>query len=122
MEHIPNTKGSTAENYKSESRLIFETMQELGKHGTVFRTNSGSIRLASGKVFRGLPKGFSDILFIRSDGKPCFVECKIHPNKPSPEQLDFLNKMQKMQYLCGVAYNVYDALTICQILNHNYSL
>ncbi|MDL2232250.1 VRR-NUC domain-containing protein [Ruminococcaceae bacterium OttesenSCG-928-L11] len=100
---------------QNESRLIYEIMQELGKHGAVFRTNAGSIRLPNGKVFRGLPKGFSDILFIGRDGKACFVEAKVKPNKPEPEQIKFIEKMQSMGCLAGVAYSVDEAIHICSV-------
>ena len=57
----------------SESTLVFQIMQELGKHGAIYRCNSGSVKLPNGKRFQGMPAGFSDILFIRNDGVACFV-------------------------------------------------
>jgi len=48
----------------NESQLVYEVMFELGKHGAVYRTNCGSVRLANGKTFRGLPKGFADCMLI----------------------------------------------------------
>ena len=41
---------SKATGIATESRLLYEVMQELGKHGAIYRTNSGSVRLASGYV------------------------------------------------------------------------
>jgi len=90
-------------------------MQELGKHGAVFRTNAGSVKLPNGKIFKGLPKGFSDILFVRNDGKACFIETKIKPNEPTPEQLAFIKKMQGLGCHAGVAYSVNEAMQICEI-------
>ena len=97
----------------SESRLIFEVMQELGKHGAIFRTNAGQFYTRSGQRISGLPKGFSDLLFIGNDGVSCFVECKVKPNKPSPEQIAFLEKMAALGARTGVAYSVAGALEIC---------
>jgi len=88
-------------------------MQELGKHGAVFRTNAGSIKLPNGKMLHGLPKGFSDIMFIRPDGVTCFIELKTGKNKPSPEQEAFICKMQGMNCRAGVAYSVDEAMSIC---------
>lgn len=90
-------------------------MTELGKHGAVFRCNSGSIRLPNGKYFRGMPKGFSDILFVGHNGVACFVEAKIKPNKAEPEQITFIEKMQSLGCRAGVAYSVTEAVQICGI-------
>ena len=106
---------------KSESRLIYEIMQELGKYGAVYRTNSGSIRLNNGRYFRAMPEGFADIMFIRPDGGVCFVETKVGRNKASDKQLDFLEKMRRMNCRAGIAYSVDDALKTCGIKQNEYS-
>jgi len=90
-------------------------MQEPGKHGAVYRTTSGSVRLANGKYFRAMPEGFSDVMLIRSDGGVCFVELKVKPNKPTDKQLAFIAKMQGMNCRAGVAYSAAEALAICGI-------
>ena len=97
----------------SESGLIYEVMQELGKHGAVFRTNAGTIKLPNGRIFHGLPKGFSDIMLIRPDGVACFIETKVRPNTPTPEQLKFIEKMNALHARAGIAYSVDEALHIC---------
>lgn len=101
----------------SESCLVYDIIQELDRHEAVFHINAGSIRLPSGKVFHGLPKGFSDILFIRPDGIACFVEAKIHPNKPTPEQTAFIERMQGHGCRAGVAYTEEDAVRICGMVS-----
>jgi len=90
-------------------------MQELGKHGAVFRTNSGAVKLPDGKYFRAMPEGFADLLFIRSDGIACFVECKIGKGKPTDKQAAFIDKMRELNCPAGVAYSVADAAAICGI-------
>ena len=97
----------------NESGLVYAIMRELGTHGAVFRTNSGSVKLPNGKTFRGLPKGFSDIMFIRPDGQACFVEAKVKPNKAAPEQWAFIEKMIALNCRAGVAYSVNEAVEIC---------
>lgn len=99
----------------NESQLVFEIMRELGKHGPVFRTNAGHIRLPNGKVFRGLPKGFSDVMFIGPEGRACFVEAKVEPNKPTAEQLKFIERMRSTGCYAGIAYSVAEAKKICNI-------
>jgi hypothetical protein len=98
---------------QSESRLLYEVMRELGKFGAVYRTNSGNVRLPSGKMFRGMPKGFADCMLILPGGTACFIEAKIKPNKPTPEQIAFIEKMQGLNCKAGIAYSVEDALEIC---------
>ena len=100
-------------NVTGESQLIYEIMQELGRYGAVFRTNAGSIRLPNGKVFHGLPKGFADIMAILPGNRTCFIECKVEPNKPTPEQEEFLEKMRNLGCRAGVAYSVLDACRVC---------
>ncbi len=97
----------------NESRLVFEIMREIGKHGAVFRTNAGSYYTKDGQKVSGLPKGFLDVLFIRPDGQACFVEAKVKPNKATPEQLAFVNKMNALGCRAGVAYSVSEAMEIC---------
>ena len=97
----------------NESRIVYDTMQALGRFGAVLRTNAGSVKLPNGRTFRGLPKGFSDILHIRRDGKACFVETKVKPNKATPEQIAFIEKMQDHDCIAGVVYSVGEALQLC---------
>ena len=97
----------------TESRLLFEVMQELGKHGAVYRCNSGQVKMANGKYFRALPKGFADILFIRADGKACFVEVKKDKGKLAPEQERFLSRMRELNCIAGVARSPDEALKLC---------
>ena len=100
---------------ESESRLVFEVMRELGKYGCVYRCNSGTIKLPGGKVFRGMPAGFSDIMLIKPDGTCCFIETKIGKNKTTEQQDAFIEKMRRFNCLAGVARSVADALRICGI-------
>jgi len=97
----------------SESQLVHDIMVSLGKYGAVYRCNSGVVALPNGRRFNGMPKGFSDILFIRHDGMSCFIECKIGRGKLSPEQERFIAKMQSLNARAGVARSVSEALEIC---------
>ena len=101
----------------SESRLLYEIMRELGKHGEVFRTNSGSIRLPNGKYFQAMPEGFSDVMFVRPDGVVCFIELKSKDGKPTDKQLKFLEKMRGMNCRAGVAYSLGEVMEICGLGN-----
>jgi hypothetical protein len=99
----------------SESRLLYEIMRELGKYGAVYRCNSGTVKLPNGKRFNGMPKGFSDVLFIRPDGGACFIETKTDNGKLSSEQERFMQRMQSLNARAGIARSVNEAMQICQI-------
>ena len=91
--------------------LIRLKLTELGY--TVFRANVGKVKMQDGRWFdTGLPKGFSD-LFAVKDGRVYFIECKVKPNKPTPEQLNFIERMIQQGCRAGVAYSVDEAVMIC---------
>ena len=100
---------------QNESHLVFDVMQALGQHGAVYRCNSGSVRLPNGRQFRGMPRGFADIMLIKPGGQACFIETKVKPNTPTSEQITFIEKMHGLGCLAGVAYSVDEALHICGI-------
>jgi hypothetical protein len=99
----------------SESLLVYDIMRELGKHGAVYRCNSGSVKLPNGKRFNGMPKGFADIMLIRADGIACFIECKTDKGKTTEEQERFLERMQGLNARAGVARSVGEAMSICEL-------
>jgi hypothetical protein len=93
--------------------LVYDIMRELGKHGAVYRCNSGSVKLPNGKRFNGMPKGFADVMLIRADGIACFIECKTDKGRLSDEQERFLMRMQGLNARAGVARSVDEAMSIC---------
>jgi hypothetical protein len=96
-----------------ESRLLYEIMRELGRHGAVYRCNSGSVRLPGGRRFNAMPKGFADVMLVRPDGVACFVECKAGSGRPTAEQERFLARMASLNARAGVARSVAEAMQIC---------
>ena len=99
----------------SESRLVYDCMRELGKHGKVYRCNAGSVKLPNGKRFTAMPKGFADIMLIMPGGRAAFVECKARGRKSTPEQERFIASMLVLGARAGVAHSVDEALTICGV-------
>lgn len=55
----------------------------------------------------GLPTGYPDLTII-GYGWIAFCETKIHPRKPTKEQLAFLAEMKKRGHKAFVAYNLND--------------
>ena len=100
-----------------ESDLLNEIMREIGKHAAVYRCNSGQFYTKSGQRVSGLPKGFADVMAILPGGRAAFIECKVEKGKPSPEQTQFINRMQELGALAGVARSVPEALAICGLMD-----
>ncbi len=98
----------------TETDLMNNIRLELSKLGfAVFRANVGKFKMADGRWFdTGLPKGFSD-LFAVKNGKIYFLEVKVKPNKPTKEQLNFINQMKIKGCVAGVVYSVEEAVEIC---------
>lgn len=98
----------------------------LSKYGRCFRTNSGRFLtgdkkwskefnkyvLVNIRAVEGLPKGFSDTLFIGDDGKVAFIEIKQPGEEPTDEQKNFLAQMQSCGLTAGVAHSVEEALAL----------
>jgi hypothetical protein len=110
---------------KSEHRIQDEIRIELSKHGLVFRTNAGSAWggqytnippygnvVLNPRKIELLPKGFSDLLFVGTDGRVAFIECKDDKGRLRPEQERFIAAVKSYGHRAGVARSVEDALHI----------
>lgn len=91
-----------------EQKLDKEIMIYCGKCGWLcFHTNVGSVMTADGRIFRtGLPKGFPDLLILMPNGETVFCETKIHPRKPTQEQINCINLLKSYGFLAFVAYSL----------------
>ena len=91
-----------------EQYLDKQIMLYCGEHNWLcFHCNVGQVLTANGTYFRtGLPVGFPDLLVIQTDGKVAFCETKIHPRKPTKEQVAFLTNLQERGFTAFVAYSL----------------
>lgn len=97
----------------------------LSEYGICFRTNSGKIFtgdkvwsnehkqyvLINLRAVEGLPKGFSDTLFVGKD-KVAFIEIKQPGENPRPEQENFLSVMRSYGHIAGCAHSVEEAVDL----------
>lgn len=97
----------------------------LSEYGVCFRTNSGKIFtgdrvwskefkqyvLINIRAVEGLPKGFSDTLFV-GPNKVGFIEIKQPGENPRPDQVNFLNVMKSYGHIAGVAHSVDEAIEL----------
>lgn len=90
--------------------LIKVKLSDLGY--VVFRVNVIGAYTRDGRYIPPtVPAGFSD-LFTVKDGRVSFIEVKVRPNKPTEEQLNFIDQMRSAGCSAGVAYSVEDAVAI----------
>lgn len=94
-----------------EQRLTQEIMLFCGRNDmVVFHVNVGGgmlvDKLGNKTYFNtGLPKGFPD-LHILGNGFVFYCETKIHPRKPTKEQLEWVRRLNERGIVAGVAYNL----------------
>lgn len=102
----------------NEMDLMHSVMLEASKAGNmIFRANVGKVRMADGRWFdTGLPKGHSDLYGFRPDGRVFYIETKMHPRVPTPEQVTFLKAVINRGGIGGVAYSVDEAMAIIEWL------
>lgn len=98
----------------NEIDLMHGVMLAASQAGNmIFRTNVGKVRMADGRWFdTGLPKGHSDLYGFRPDGRVFYIETKMHPRVPTPEQVKFLQAVINRGGIGGVAYSVAEAIAI----------
>lgn len=77
------------------------------KNWLCFHCNVGRVKKSDGSFFStGLPVGFPDLLIITDKGKTIYCETKIHPRKPTKEQLKFIENLIERGFLAFVCYSL----------------
>lgn len=95
---------------KSEAYIQNEIRCELSKHGIVIRQNTGNFKTTDGRYIKCGVKGLSDLLFIGKNGKVAFLEVKTATGRASKEQLNFIDKVQRLGHKAGIVRSVDEAL------------
>jgi hypothetical protein len=95
-----------------ETKIQNEIMLELSKYGIPIRQQSGIFFTEYGTRIKIGINGMSDILFIKSDGTPYWLEVKTVKGKPSKDQLKFLEIMKQNNVKGGIVRSVEDALKL----------
>ena len=96
-----------------EQVLDKKIMLWCGQHNWLcFHTNVGKIKFwdkTQGKerwFDTGLPVGWLDLLILTDKGQVIFCETKIHPRKPTKEQLNTIDVLVKRGFLAFVCYSI----------------
>lgn len=97
-----------------ESALMNEIIRSVYGVARLFRINTGTVTTDKGYRFStGTPKGYSDLSgHIRAGASrfgiavPVYIEAKVKPNKPTPEQIDFIRDRREEGCAAGVCYSV----------------
>ena len=98
----------------AESMLVNEVIRAGWRYAELTRVNTGNVKTDKGYRFStGTPAGYPDISgYRRKDGRAVFLECKVEPNKPTEQQIRFIEKARQSGCLAGICYSVRDALEI----------
>lgn len=100
---------------KKESNIMKSIMIALSDNGcVVFRNNIGSYKNEDGRFIRfGVGgNGGSDLIGWTMDGKFLAVETKSPTGKATPEQINFIEKVNASGGVAGIARSVEDALRL----------
>lgn len=98
----------------NESALVNEIFRALYPYVRLNRVNVIRVKNEQGRwLTTGVPKGYSDLSGHRiGDGRAVYIECKVAPNKPTPEQETFLARAREHGAIAGVCYCIEDALEL----------
>ncbi len=98
----------------TEHNIQNEIRAALSPYAVIFRCNVGSGYTQDGRFFStGLPKGFSDLFGVRrSDGRAIFIEVKKPGERPTQNQLNFIEAMKKHGAVAGICYSPEEAIKL----------
>ena len=100
---------------KSEITIQNEIRCALSKHGIVVRQNTGLFYNDHGTRTKcGFP-GLSDLVFYSNTGEAVFIEVKTDTGRASPEQINFIERMQSYGFKAGICRSVEDTLKLIGI-------
>ncbi len=75
----------------------------------IFRNNAGTAKTVSGEFIKfGLCVGSSDLIGILRDGRFLAIECKAEKGRATPEQINFINAINKSGGVAGICRSVDD--------------
>jgi hypothetical protein len=78
--------------------------------------NEGKRKVTTGKILQnmGMRKGFADCFFPKGNDqfKGLFIELKVKPNKPTVDQIKFLQDMLSFGYDACVCYTLDEAIAV----------
>lgn len=68
------------------------------------------------RAVKGLPKGFTDLLYVSPGGKVAFIEVKKPGGKVRPEQVKFIERLRSMGFAAGIVHSVDEAKGLVETL------
>lgn len=97
-----------------ESQLIYALIRGLYGVAHLDRVNCGTVTTQDGRKFStGVPKGYSDLSgYLRQEVSttgapiPLYIEAKVGNNKPTEEQIRFIETKKKDGCIAGIVWSV----------------
>lgn len=68
------------------------------------------------RAVKGLPKGFTDLLYVSPGGKVAFIEVKKPGGKVHPEQVKFIGRLRSMGFAAWIVHSVDEAKGLVETL------
>ena len=101
-----------------EQRLTKQIMIYCGEHDILcHHLNVGQFKLPDGRYFNtGVPKGFPDLQLI-GHGWVAYVETKIHPRKPTLDQLAWMKILNDRKIASGCVYTLEEFIEFLKVNN-----
>lgn len=62
----------------------------------------------------GVPEGWSDLIILTNDGRTMFCEAKVGKNKPTKDQLKFIEIMRQRGFIAFVAYSLEEFIEVVE--------
>lgn len=99
-----------------EQYLTKQIMLYCGERNWLcFHTNVGKVLTADNRYFdTGLPVGWPDLLIITDNGKVMFIETKIHPRKPTCEQLAMQKLLRERGFVSETVYSLEEFIVLAK--------
>ena len=95
----------------NESEIQTRIMIALSEMGcTIWRNNTGAYKDGNRYIRYGLAKGSSDLIGLTKCGRFLAVEVKRPGQKPTNDQINFINHVTAKNGVAFVAYSVDDAI------------
>ena len=97
-----------------EHRLSNEIRIECGQRNWLcFHINVATVRLFDGRYFKtGVPEGWPDLTILTDTGIAFYIETKIHPRKPTSEQLEFIRILRDRGFTAEVVYSLSEFISL----------
>lgn len=96
----------------SETLIQNQIRIALSEFGICIRLNTGYFKTDDGRTVKCGIAGMPDLMFLGPAGQTVWIEVKTDIGKPSKAQTRFIDRLQQMGHVAGIARNEREALEL----------